>query len=79
MYSRLPHEDIPRDLYGLPAAPPKTDTPTPAPRRHTVDDLAPGVMLPRARGLHPVVIAAVVLAGVALFAGLGAVLVLWGG
>lgn len=69
MYSRPPHQEIPRDLYGLPATPPDTRTPSPAPDRSS---FSPAATLRRSRGTRPMVIIMSVAIAVALLAGLTA-------
>ncbi|MBD8021292.1 hypothetical protein [Brevibacterium gallinarum] len=71
MYSRPPHRDIPRDLYGLPATPPDTRTPSPAPDRSNMS-FSPAAGLRRSRGAGPVVIVISVVIAVALLSSLAA-------
>lgn len=78
MYSRPPHQDIPRDLYGLPAAPPETPTPTPAPDRQAAGTSPAGVVLPRSRGVRPVIFVVSVIIGLTLLAGFAAAILLCG-
>ena len=75
MYSRPPHRNIPRDLYGLPATPPNTRTPSPAPDRSS---FSPAAALRRSRGARPVVIVMSVVIAAALLAGLAAAVLFYG-